>query len=217
MKTCHFYPQLNPQVLRPMGITLMLLTTLIFFTGPNTFAQSKEDRKYFKSFDASGKQTMFKVNVSNLLLGEMSMGIERSHTLNFAYYGNLAWIHKSRTDMNAAGFGVSGGIRYYHRLPFQFLNISDEASFKSFTGNFVSLEGRAGMMHKIITLEKSGFDLKYTKIALHYGIQQTWRMFFVTAEIGPSWGSSDFEPSSHRRYYHNGWNLDGRLTAGIAF
>ena len=217
MKTCIFYSNLSLSNSYPTGLKLLLLTILTLVMGHYSFAQQKESLDFHKPFDTYGHQTMFKLNASNLLLGELSMGIEKALGLKTSVYANLGWIHKSRTDMNAAGMGIAGGFRYYHTLPIKFLKELNDDPTQAFTGNFVSVEGRLGMMHKIITLEKSGFDLGYKKLAVHYGIQHIWRIFFVSAEVGPSWGYSDFEPTSHRRYYHNGWNLDGRLTFGITF
>lgn len=199
------------------GTILVYIGTILVVMMFMSTVASAQHSKHVSSFHGPTKTTMLKMNVSNAFRGEYTLGLEQKIGLKSSYYVNGGWLHKSQSDMNAAGLGITGGLRYYPKMRKRLRKGKNKSQFAAFSGNYWSVEGRYGLMRSLNNPESSAFDKTYSKLAVHYGIQRAWKHVFINAEFGPSWGNSDFTTNSNRGYFHDGLNIDGKITVGLAF
>lgn len=180
----------------------LLLIAFFFLSSSQMFAQ---------------EATIVKLNISPMFMGEFGGGFEHKLSKRTSVYGDLAWLNKDQNAISGKGIGSKAGLRYYFNLKRSYKKGRNKSKMKAFSGHFISAEGRYGRLSS----STESFILtevdQYSKFALHYGIQRFWKNFYVNAEVGPSWGSSDFPDIGSKGYYTDGFNLDGRFAIGLAF
>ena len=180
--------------------TLFTLLTLVFTL--NSFAQ---------------QATILKINVSPMFTGEYGATLEHKLGKRASIYGEASYLNKDNSTVIGQGFGTKAGLRYYFNIKRSYKKGRNKSKMKAFAGHFISAEGRYG---QLVPASES-FDLQlsrqYSKFAIHYGAQKFWKNFFINAEVGPSWGTSDFADTGSKGYYTDGFNLDGRFAIGLAF
>ena len=149
--------------------------------------------------------------------GEYGFGLEHKLSKRGSIYGDVSWLNKDESQVSGKGIGTKAGLRYYFNLKRNYKKGKSTRKLKAFSGHYLSMEGRYGRLAPHAESSTSDLTHEYGKFALHYGMQRTWKNFFLNAEVGPSWGNSDFADINSKGYYTDGANIDARLSLGLAF
>lgn len=191
---------------RELTKTTALFILAIFLLGLHASAQR-----------VSHNPSIWKLNITPMFSGEYGLGLEHKLTKRTSIYGEISYLNKDQSEISGTGFGTKAGLRYFFDIKRSYKHGTHKSKMKAFSGHYLSIEGRRGGLTPHAEFSTTDDIMSYSKVAVHYGMQRTWKHFFLNAEFGPSWGSSDFADINDRGYYTDGYNIDGRITLGLAF